>query len=220
MIHFLSSKELQDFPRLQRTMFRDRAEQFKIRLKWDVRVNSYGEEYDSYDAMNPIYVILKGPDGSHRGSMRLMPTTGPCMLNDHFHHLIPSGTLADERIWECTRFCVNPKFGDKVAPILMLAGSVFMEKMNLTHFAGVFDRPMERIYSRIGASPQIISSRGTGIRKVSFGLWKYSKEAKLALEEKIGQESRKFENIIPKSPSEDKIPTHSNGKILEPLMAS
>ena len=38
-------------------MFRDRASQFKTRLKWQVDVDENGFERDEYDALNPLYVM-------------------------------------------------------------------------------------------------------------------------------------------------------------------
>lgn len=49
-------------------MFRDRAAQFKTRLKWQVDVDENGFERDEYDALNPIYVVLENNLGRHEGS--------------------------------------------------------------------------------------------------------------------------------------------------------
>ena len=65
-------------------MFRDRAFQFKTRLKWKVDVDENGFERDEYDALNPLYVILENNLGRHEGSLRLLPTTGRCMINEKF----------------------------------------------------------------------------------------------------------------------------------------
>ena len=77
MIRYLYADELHNFPKLSQTMFEDRADQFKTRLDWDVLVDERGRERDEYDDLNPLYVIWEQPDGSHGGSMRFLPTTGP-----------------------------------------------------------------------------------------------------------------------------------------------
>ena len=46
-------------------MFRDRASQFKTRLKWQVDVDENGFERDEYDALNPLYLILENNLGRH-----------------------------------------------------------------------------------------------------------------------------------------------------------
>ena len=63
MLHYLYADELRDHPRLARDMFRARADQFKNRLGWDVEVDAQSEERDTYDALNPLYVIWEEADG-------------------------------------------------------------------------------------------------------------------------------------------------------------
>ena len=83
MIRFLYADELRAYPALRATMFRDRAEQFRRRLNWSVTVDEDGLETDEYDALNPLYIIWETPQGLHGGSMRVLPTTGRTMVNDH-----------------------------------------------------------------------------------------------------------------------------------------
>lgn len=87
LIRFLYSRHLDEYPILKNEMFRDRALQFHQRLRWDVHVDMHGEEHDEYDRMDPLYIIVESPDGRHEGSMRLMPTMGATMVNDHFLYL-------------------------------------------------------------------------------------------------------------------------------------
>lgn len=76
MIRYLYAKELEALPELKNSMFRDRADQFKTRLGWDVTVDDAGFERDEYDDLNSLYVIFQQADGSHGGSMRMLPSTG------------------------------------------------------------------------------------------------------------------------------------------------
>ena len=121
MLRYVYASDLEDHPKLAATMFRDRADQFKTRLGWDVTVDENGFERDEYDGLNPLYVIWEEPDGSHGGSMRFLPTTGRTMVNDHFSDLI-SGPINSPSIWECTRFCLTRGAGSHVAAALMLGG--------------------------------------------------------------------------------------------------
>ena len=79
MIRFIRADQLNAFPKLKDSMYRDRADQFKTRLGWDVSVSNDGFERDEYDELNPLYVICEGADGGHLGSMRFLPTVGPNM---------------------------------------------------------------------------------------------------------------------------------------------
>ena len=106
MLRFLYAEDLGAFPKLADSMFRDRAIQFQDRLGWDVVVDANGHERDDYDRENPLYVIWENRDGTHGGSLRLLPTTGPTMVNQHFLHLLDGGPVTSPLIWECTRFCL------------------------------------------------------------------------------------------------------------------
>jgi acyl homoserine lactone synthase len=186
MLRYVYAQDLHHFPRLARTMFIDRADQFKTRLGWDVSVNAAGEERDQYDALNPMYVIWEEPDGRHGGSMRFLPTTGPVMVNEIFGHLTGGAPICSPLIWECTRFCLARDAGSKVAAALMLAGGEIMTGFGIRHFAGVFDARMVRIYRTIGSSPDILGSEGEGRDRISVGLWEFSDEAKTRIAERAG----------------------------------
>lgn len=174
MLHYITACDLHGYPRLGATMFRDRADQFHTRLGWDVSINSKGEERDGYDALDPLYVIWEEADGSHGGSMRFLPTTGATMISDHFSDLIAGRPIRDPGIWECTRFCLARNAAPRVAAALMLGGCEIGLAYGLSHSVGVFDARMTRIYARLGWSPQVIGSRGSGRDRVSAGLWSFS----------------------------------------------
>ncbi|MHA6326193.1 acyl-homoserine-lactone synthase [Roseivivax sp. CAU 1753] len=178
MIRYLYAADLVRHPKLARSMFRDRADQFKTRLGWEVSVDADGEERDAYDAMNPLYVIWERADGSHGGSMRLMPTTGATMVNDHFGHLTDGVRIESPLIWECTRFCLARDTDPGAAAALMLAGGEVMTGFGVKHYVGVFDARMVRIYNRIGAAPEVLGSEGAGRARISVGLWSFSDAAR------------------------------------------
>ena len=189
MLRYLYADELRHFPKLQNSMFCDRADQFKTRLNWAVSVDGRGWERDEYDALNPLYVIWENADGTHGGSMRFLPTTGPTMVNDHFSDLIGGGAIASPAIWECTRFCLSRTAEGRVAAALMLAGGELMRKFALKHFVGVFDARMIRIYRMIGSSPDVLGSSGDGRETISIGLWDYSPVARARVLARAGLSS-------------------------------
>jgi acyl homoserine lactone synthase len=178
MLRYIYADQLHYYPKLARTMFCDRADQFSNRLGWQVSVDETGAERDQYDDLCPLYVIWEQPDGSHGGSMRLLPTTGPVMVNQVFGHLTGGAPITSPLIWECTRFCLARGAGGNVAAALMLAGGEVMTGFGVRHFAGVFDARMVRIYRAIGSSPEILGSEGHGRDKISVGLWEFSKQAR------------------------------------------
>jgi len=183
MLQYLYADELALMPKLQKTMFKDRADQFKTRLGWDVSVDADGFERDAYDALNPLYAIWCQADGRHGGSMRILPTTGPCMYNDHFSD-IGGGVLSSPLIWESTRFCLAPDLGadaGRVSAAIMLAGCEVGLRFQLEHAIGVFDRRMIRIYRAIGWAPEVLGTTGKGRDAISVGLWDFSDQARRVL---------------------------------------
>ena len=61
-------EDFDQFPDFVDQMFKDRAFQFRDRLGWPVDVDDKGWETDQYDLLDPLYVMVKGSDGSHIAS--------------------------------------------------------------------------------------------------------------------------------------------------------
>lgn len=186
MLRYIYGHDLHLHPKLARAMFRDRADQFRTRLGWDVTVDPQGEERDQYDALDPLYVIWETPEGGHGGSMRFLPTTGRVMVNEVFGHLTGGSPVSSPLIWECTRFCLGRDAGPNVAAALMLGGGEIMTGFGIRHFVGVFDARMVRIYRMIGASPEVLGSEGQGRDRISVGLWAFSAEARARVAKRAG----------------------------------
>lgn len=186
MIRYIYANDLPKYPKLAKSMFRDRADQFRARLDWAVTVDENGEERDEYDAMNPLYVIWEEADGRHGGSMRLLPTTGRTMVNDHFSHLTEGVHIQSPLIWECTRFCLARGAKPGVAAALMLAGGEVMRGFGVAHYVGVFDARMVRIYRRIGSCPEILGQQGEGRDMIAVGLWEFTAEAQARVAQSAG----------------------------------
>ena len=186
MLRYLYADDLHRFPKLADTMFRDRAHQFRDRLNWDVTVGADGHERDTYDALNPLYVIWQGADGRHGGSMRFLPTTGRTMVEDHFLHLTDGVAIKSPFIWECTRFCLAPDAGPNVSAALMLGGMELGLGAHLSHALGVFDARMVRIYRRLGWGPTILGADGAGRDAITVGLWAFQPEIRPHLLHRAG----------------------------------
>ena len=118
--------------------------------------------------------------------MRFLPTTGPVMVNDVFSNLTVGNPISSPLIWECTRFCLSREATGNVAGALTLAGLEIMRNLSVSHFAGVFDRRMVRIYRSLGFSPEIIKSAGVGRDRISLGLWEYNVQAYQRVAQRAG----------------------------------
>lgn len=198
-------------PHLAASMFRDRAIQFRDRLGWEVEVDEWGHEFDQYDDLNPIYVILTDDiDGSHLGSARLLPTTGRTMLKEHFSDLTDGVQIESPLIWETTRFCLSPALrGDRRASVrapaaIMWAGCELALRAGVEFYVGVFNAQLERVYRLAGWKPEILGRRWTPEGEICAGLWEVTEEVRDALARRAGTADQPVK--VEYFPTETKFP--------------
>ena len=189
MLRYIYGSQIQNYPTLSDTMFKDRAWQFHERLGWEVTVDDNGHERDEYDAEDPLYVIWQRPDGTHGGSMRFLPTLGRTMVNDHFSTLMGGTEIRNPDIWESTRFCLAPGSDGRVAAALVLGAAEIGRGFGISQCVGVFDARMVRIYRMIGTSPTILGSTGAGKDQISVGLWRYDPADRVRILHRAGLSS-------------------------------
>jgi acyl homoserine lactone synthase len=186
MIRFVYADDLQKYPLLADTMFKDRAEQFKKRLNWDVIVTAEGWEVDQYDGLNPLYVIWENADGTHGGSLRIMPTVGRTMTAEHFIGLTDGVRICSPLIWECTRFCLAPGASSKVAAALLAAGIELGLRFGLQQAIGVIYTRTLAIYHRIGHAPEVVGTDDGGRDSISICIWNVTEAARDVICERSG----------------------------------
>jgi len=165
-------------------MFRLRARIFHDRLNWDVQVTD-GRERDKYDDQQPVYVIYGDDSATEvRGSLRLLPTTGPTLLADVFSDTLPDAVnLSAPTIWECTRFCLDDKLLDRgQQDEILFASATLLEavadvalRAGIQSIIGNFDAAMLRLYRRIGCEVEVLGSTMRFRSPVYLGLHPISK---------------------------------------------
>ena len=107
MSRLIQGRDRRNFPREIDEMFRLRAQVFRDRMGWDVVVKD-GWEIDRFDELDPLYLLCLDDHEVVRGSARLLPTTGPNLLNDVFSELLPGGNpVRSALMWESSRFSVD-----------------------------------------------------------------------------------------------------------------
>ena len=186
MIRYVYADQLSQHPVLADSMFKDRTSQFKHRLDWEVTVDGQGWEVDEYDRLNPLYIVWEGSDGRHGGSVRIMPTTGRIMTNEHFLDLTGGVRIASPLIWECTRFCLAPDTSAGVAAALLAAGVELGLRFGLEQALGVIYSKTVPLYRRVGSEPTVIGSRGEGRERISVGLWEISEARRAEISRRSG----------------------------------
>ena len=140
-------------------MFQLRKRVFHDLLKWDVSVRG-NWEIDDYDDANPLYVLSYSDETGHlRGSLRLLPTLGPNMLDDTFPILLgDSPQVRSASIWESSRFCIDPAISqDRGSNQVTIAAAELMcgvgelgLSSGLSHIVTVTDVFLERMFRRMG----------------------------------------------------------------------
>lgn len=88
-------------------MFRERKRVFVDLLRWDVPVLDGRFVVDQFDGPSTIYLLISGSDGSHLGSMRLLPMNGPTILGSIFPFLCEAPVPVSPDSWEISRFCLS-----------------------------------------------------------------------------------------------------------------
>lgn len=122
-------------------MHRLRAAVFGTRLEWDVTITEQGER-DQYDDLRPTYILAISTDQKVVGCARLLPASGPTMLDRTFPQLLERGSLdAHAAVVESSRFCVDTS--------LAAGRGGSLHQVTLTMFAGIIEWSMANGYSEI-----------------------------------------------------------------------
>lgn len=139
-------------------VFRFRHQVFHDRLGWEV-ASHQGMERDTYDDLNPVHMFCRNPRGRVEACWRLLPTTGPYMLEEVFPQLLRGEAAPkDSGIWEISRFAVVPETdaGREQANMCQLtfemlqAGVDFALENGIRHYVFVTSVAVERLLRRAG----------------------------------------------------------------------
>jgi acyl homoserine lactone synthase len=159
MIRLVQGRDRRKFPREIDEMFRLRAHVFRDRMGWDVTVKD-GWEIDRFDEeCDPLYLLCLDEHQVVRGSLRLLPTTGPNMLNDVFTVLLPEGQpVRSALMWESSRFSVDhvsmaqrtENRLNRVTGELLIGIFDVAARAGLEFIVSVYDSTMARVLNRAG----------------------------------------------------------------------
>jgi acyl homoserine lactone synthase len=192
MIKAVYAADLFRRPVLAASMFRDRAAQFHDRLGWPVNLDDMGLEFDQYDELNPLYIVIEGGDGQHVASTRIMPTTGRTMVAEHFLDLTGGVPFQSALIWESTRFCISPRIkersreGLRAPTALLWAGAEIALRAGVEFFIAVFGEAMFRFYKSNNWNPEVLGSRESPEGPIYAGLWEVTPAIRDTLARRAG----------------------------------
>jgi N-acyl-L-homoserine lactone synthetase len=89
-------------------MHHDRKQVFVDRFGWRLPAKGSWLEVDQFDNDYAVYLLARSDEGRHQGSVRLLPSSRPHMLDTLFSHLCPAGVPGGDDIWEISRLVTNP----------------------------------------------------------------------------------------------------------------
>lgn len=87
-------------------MFADRKRLFVDLLAWNVPVVAGRFEVDQFDDQYATYIVAGERQTGHDGSLRLLPTNRPHILDSLFEGLCPEGVPTGLGTYEITRLCL------------------------------------------------------------------------------------------------------------------
>ena len=157
-IYFGKADKLIDNSETLYNMFRFRHKIFHDRLKWDVN-SLQGMEYDEFDTLNPYHMIAVNNNKEIEACWRILPTTGPYMLQKTFPQLLRGENAPSaDNIWELSRFAVISNKHDNRSQAVMsdLSFNMFQQtyifaiQQNITAYATVVSAAVERMFIRAG----------------------------------------------------------------------
>jgi acyl homoserine lactone synthase len=164
MIKLVAGSHRADFPREIAQMHEIRKRTFHDRLHW--RVTTLRDwEIDEFDALNPLYLLSVDDNNNVRGSLRLLPTTGPNMLADVFPELLDDGMrIESATVWESSRFSVEQEAASERSDNRLnrttgelLTGIVEVGLLaGLTEVVSVYDAMFARILRRANCAAELI----------------------------------------------------------------
>ena len=101
------------FSRAMMEMHHHRKQIFVDRLGWDLPSKGSWLEIDEFDNDDAVYIMAVSADGSsHLGSVRLLPTTKPHMLDTIFTGLCSGAAPTGKTVWEISRLLATPEGAD------------------------------------------------------------------------------------------------------------
>jgi N-acyl-L-homoserine lactone synthetase len=109
MIEIITNDNKKNFDKRLHSMFEERKIVFVDLLKWDLPITDGHLEIDQFDDEHAIYLLASDEDGSHFGSMRLLPTERPHILGSFFPHLADKAVPMGPDTLEVTRLCLSPR---------------------------------------------------------------------------------------------------------------
>lgn len=108
MAHLVTRENSHLYQKELGQMYGQRHEVFVDDMGWELPLAKGGLEKDQYDDEDTVYILSLDENDNVQGSMRLLPTTEPHLMSDHFLYLLDTDEPVGPTVWESSRTCVAP----------------------------------------------------------------------------------------------------------------
>lgn len=160
-MNFLCSRAAEMPSPLVTSLAQYRYQVFVERLGWELPIEQPGVEQDQFDLPNTVHIVARNGDGQIVGCGRLLPTTGPYLLESVFPNLLNGMPVPrSEQVWELSRFAAMETQGGEAAAGSFMAERVLLQALRfcaergVTHLIAVSTPPVERLLQRAGVECQ------------------------------------------------------------------
>jgi len=134
-----------------------RFQVFVERLGWELP-SAPGYEQDEFDHADTVHLVARDASGAITGCGRLLPTTGPYLLESVFPELFNGLEIPrDAGIWELSRFAAMPtqaqaetRRRDYLAERVLLRALRYCAERGVSQLLAVSTPPVERLLQRAG----------------------------------------------------------------------
>ncbi len=157
-MNFLSATTLELPAALHTLLAAYRYQVFVERLGWELETRP-GHEQDQFDHDDTVHIVARNDDDQIVGCGRLLPCTGPYLLESVFPQLL-NGAEAPrgDKVWELSRFAAmdvettaNPTSRrEYMAERVLLEALRFCAARGVETLVAVSSLPMERLMQRAG----------------------------------------------------------------------
>ncbi|MBA85255.1 acyl-homoserine-lactone synthase [Thalassobius sp. S69A] len=114
------------------------------------------ETVDTFDQLNPAYVVHLGPKGQITGSLRLLQTTGPHMLSDSLSEILAGeAPLRSARLWEASQVFVdlNAPEAARITATLMTSALEYARRAGVLDMVVLLNPQMDQMLSHFQDRP-------------------------------------------------------------------
>ena len=108
MIHVVTAANRSLYEDKLDEMHRFRHEMYVEKMRWRDLKSENGREKDQFDNADAVYLLGLDDEGGLISSYRIMPTSGPYLLNGPMAHFVEGDAPQSEHIWDVTRWLLWP----------------------------------------------------------------------------------------------------------------